>query len=131
MNGVGGKLNEWEIYRSWARLVAAHGLAGILFEAKGAGSAAGVPAFFAHLSKNADALGLDATRLAAWSCSGNVGAGLPAVMAGEPIAFRAAVFYYGTGERPHSGRSCRSIGSLRDATARASSRDRRRSFRAP
>jgi tetratricopeptide (TPR) repeat protein len=100
VNGVGGKLNEWEIYRSWARLVATHGLAGVLFESKSAGSAAGVSAFFAHLSKNADALGLDASRFAAWSCSANVLAGLPAVMAGEPIAFRAAVFYYGTGDAP-------------------------------
>jgi hypothetical protein len=32
VNGVGGRLNEWEIYRSWARLVAAHGLAGVTFE---------------------------------------------------------------------------------------------------
>jgi len=100
VNGVGGKLNEWEIYRSWARLVAAHGLAGILFESKSAGSAAGVSAFFAHLATNAGALGLDATRFAAWSCSANVVAGLPAVMADEPIAFRAAVFYYGMGDAP-------------------------------
>jgi Flp pilus assembly protein TadD len=100
VNGVGGKLNEWEIYRSWARLVAAHGLAGITFESKTAGSAAGVSAFFAHLVRNAEALGLDTTRFAAWSCSANVIAALPAVMAGEPIAFRAAVFYYGTGEAP-------------------------------
>ena len=34
VNGVGGKLQEWEIYRSWARLVAARGLAGVTFEAK-------------------------------------------------------------------------------------------------
>lgn len=100
VNGAGGKLNEWEIYRSWARLVAAHGLAGITFESKSAGSVAGVSAFFGHLVGNAEALGLDGSRLAAWTCSANVLAGLRVVMAGEPIAFRAAVFYYGTGDAP-------------------------------
>ena len=100
VNGVGGKLNEWEIYRSWARLVAARGLAGITFETKTSGSPAGVSAFFEHLRKNADALGLDLARLAAWSCSANVFAALPAIMTGEPIAFKAAVIYYGSGEAP-------------------------------
>jgi hypothetical protein len=32
INGVGGKLNDWEIYRSWARLAAAHGLVGVTAE---------------------------------------------------------------------------------------------------
>ncbi len=100
VNGVGGRLNEWGIYRSWARLVAAHGLAGITFESRTAGSAAGVQAFLGHLARNADALGLDPSRLASWACSANVLAALPAVMAGEPVAFRAAVFYYGTGSAP-------------------------------
>jgi hypothetical protein len=32
VNGVGGMLNDWEIYKSWARLVAAHGLVGVIAE---------------------------------------------------------------------------------------------------
>jgi dienelactone hydrolase len=98
VNGVGGKLHEWEIYRSWARLVAARGLAGVTFETKPGGGAAAVTAFFAHLASRASGLGLDADNLAAWACSANVSAGLPAIMATSPIRFQSAVIYYGSGE---------------------------------
>jgi hypothetical protein len=100
VNGAGLPLHGWEIYRSWARLVAAHGMAGITFDAKTRGEASAVTAFLAHVAKNADALGVDASRVAAWMCSANVTAGLPASMAAAPSALRAIVVYYGAGETP-------------------------------
>lgn len=100
VNGVGLPIHEWEIYRSWARLVAAHGMAGITFDSKARGDSSDVAAFLAYVAKNADALGVDASRVAAWMCSANVAAGFPAAMAAAPSALRAIVVYYGAGEAP-------------------------------
>jgi dienelactone hydrolase len=99
VNGVGGRLNDWEIYRSWARLVAAHGLAAVTFEADRVKPAESVRALFAYLVAHAGELSLDGTRVAAWSCSGNVRAALPVVM-GEATGIKAAAFLYGSGEAP-------------------------------
>lgn len=98
VNGVGGKLNDWEIYRSWARLVAAHGLVGITAESDPAKPAESVRALFAYLGKESTALRLDSSRLAVWACSANVRAALPLLMDGAPAGVRAAVILYGTGD---------------------------------
>ncbi|HSB63887.1 MAG TPA: hypothetical protein VLJ18_06955 [Thermoanaerobaculia bacterium] len=99
VNGSGGRLNDWEIYRSWARLVAAHHLAAVTFEADRAKPAESVRALFAYLTAHAAELSLDGTRVAAWACSGNVRAALPAVM-DEATGLKAAAFLYGIGEAP-------------------------------
>ena len=98
VNGVGGKLNEWEIYKSWARLVAAHGIAGVTAESDPGKPAESVRALFAHLAKEGAGLRLDSSRLAVWACSANVRAALPLLMDGAPAGVRAAAILYGTGE---------------------------------
>jgi tetratricopeptide (TPR) repeat protein len=97
VNGVGGKLNEWEIYKSWARLVAAHGLVGITAESDPVKPAESIRTLFAYLGKESAALRIDSSRLAVWACSGNVSAALPFLMDAEPAGIRAAVILYGTG----------------------------------
>lgn len=97
VNGVGGKLNEWEIYKSWARLVAAHGLVGITAESDPGKPAESVRALFAYLGTESAALRIDSSRLAVWACSGNVSAALPLLMDRAPAGIRAAVILYGTG----------------------------------
>ncbi len=98
VNGVGGKLNEWEIYKSWARLVAAHGLVGITAESDPARPAESVRALLAHIAKEGAALRIDSSRLAVWACSANVRAALPLLMDGAPAGVRAAAILYGTGD---------------------------------
>ena len=98
VNGVGGKLNDWEIYRSWARLAAAHGLVGITAESDPGKPAESVLALFAYLAREGAALKIDASRLAVWACSANVTAALPFLMDGAPAGVRAAVILYGTGQ---------------------------------
>ncbi|HKF45192.1 MAG TPA: tetratricopeptide repeat protein [Thermoanaerobaculia bacterium] len=98
VNGVGGRLNEWEIYKSWARLVAAHGIAGITAESDPARAAESVRALFEYLAKNGVSLGLDSSRLAAWACSANVRPALPLLMDAAPAGVRSAVILYGIGE---------------------------------
>jgi tetratricopeptide (TPR) repeat protein len=98
VNGVGGKLNDWEIYRSWARLAAAHGLVGVTAESDPGNPAESVRALFAYLVRESAALKIDASRLAVWACSANVTAALPFLMDGAPAGVRAAVILYGTGQ---------------------------------
>ncbi len=97
VNGVGGKLNDWEIYKSWARLVAAHGLVGITAESDPGKPAESVRTLFAYLGRESAALRIDSSRLAVWACSGNVSAALPLLMDGAAAGVRAAAILYGTG----------------------------------
>jgi len=97
-NGVGdgvlGKLKEWEIYRSWARLMAAHGVAAVTMEAEPGRTASQLAQGVDFLRRQGRALGLDPERIGLWACSANVTPALPYAMGDSPL--RAAVFYYGT-----------------------------------
>lgn len=96
VNVTGAPFQEWEIYRDWARLAAAHGIAGIVYQNDPADGAKSLDRLFAHLRGHASELGLDPARLAVWACSANVSLALPWLHA-EPLpAVAAAVLYYGS-----------------------------------
>lgn len=101
INGVGdrpgSKLKGWGIYRSWGRLVAASGWIGVTFDARGPHDQSGpdIKDAFAFLRTDAGKLGIDADRIAAWVCSGNVQSGLQVLMDGVDAGVRGAVVYYG------------------------------------
>ena len=101
INGVGdqpsSKLKDWGIYKSWGRLVAASGWIGVNFEARGPYDQSGpdIRDAFAFLRKDAANLGIDADRIAAWVCSGNVMSGLAVLMNDVDAGVRGAVVYYG------------------------------------
>ena len=103
INGVGDRpgsmLKEWEIYKSWGRLVAASGWIGVNFEARG-NSASDIGDVFAFLRSNGAGLGVDSDRIGAWACSGNVTTGLPVLMTKVDAGVRGAVIYYGHAELP-------------------------------
>jgi dienelactone hydrolase len=67
---LGCKLMDMAAYVCWARLVACMGLVGILYENEEPGADARL--LLEHIKSHADSLGVDATRLGVWSCSGNV-----------------------------------------------------------
>ena len=102
INGVGDRpgdsLKDWGIYKSWGRLVAASGWIGVTFEARGPNdqSARDIRDAFAFLRKEGASLGIDADRIAAWVCSGNVTSGLAVLMNDVDPGVRGAVVYYGT-----------------------------------
>ncbi|MBL8111830.1 MAG: hypothetical protein JNK60_03015 [Acidobacteria bacterium] len=96
VNGVGAPFREWEIYRSWGRLVAAHGLAGVVYDGTPGKPAADLDAVLAILQANAAKYGLDANRIAIWACSANVTTALPFLMERATPAVKAAVLYYGS-----------------------------------
>ena len=87
-----------EIYRSWARLLAGHGIAGVLVDSETAHAKENLGQAIEHLRKNGAALGVDPERLGVWACSANVTIALPWLMNDAPTAVRTAVIYYGTGE---------------------------------
>jgi dienelactone hydrolase len=101
INGVGdqpnSRLKEWEPYRSWGRLVAASGWIAVTFEAGGPDTRADIRDLFRYVRSEGAKLGIDANRVAAWVCSGNVTPGLPFLMEDADPGVVCAVVYYGVG----------------------------------
>lgn len=100
VNVTGSPFQEWAIYRDWARLAAAHGIAGIVYQSDGADATKSLNALFAHLRAHAAELGLDPSRLAVWACSANVSLALPWLHGAPRPEVAAAVLYYGHAQVP-------------------------------
>ena len=99
VNTTGARFQDWEIYRDWGRLAAAHGMAGVVYQSDPADGMRSLDRIAVHLRTRASDLGLDATRLAIWACSANVSLALPWLQghhAEPPPAVAAAVLYYGS-----------------------------------
>jgi dienelactone hydrolase len=86
---LGKPIKDWSSYQDWGRLVAAQGVAAIVYENR---VPADVFALIRHVREHAAELGLDPARLGAWAVSGHVPMAL-AVLAREKLA--AAVLLYG------------------------------------
>lgn len=98
-NSTGAPYGTWEIYRDWARLVAAHGMAGIVYRADPANPGKSLDAVMSHLAANGASFGIDASRVAVWACSANVSLALPWLMSSPRPGVAAAVLYYGAARR--------------------------------
>jgi acetyl esterase/lipase len=90
---VGCRFKEMGSTVSWARLLAASGLAAVAYE--NSEPASDLEALLAHLRDNAASLGIDASRLGLWASSGNVPLALAALMADEDDRLRCAALLYG------------------------------------
>jgi dienelactone hydrolase len=75
---LGCKFKEMESYISWARLVAASGVAAITYTNRE--PAADLHAVLQHVRQNAASLGVDEKRIGLWAASGNVPLALDALM---------------------------------------------------
>lgn len=108
-NGVGDRpddrVKEWGIYRTWPRLVAAHGLAGVSMDCDAEHVPESLAAVFAFLAREGASHGLDGTRVGVYAASANVGATSRLLFGTEPPPnVRAAVFYYGLPQVPRARR---------------------------
>jgi tetratricopeptide (TPR) repeat protein len=95
-NPGGSKVKRWEIYRSWPRLVAAHGLIGISMDADRDRVQESLRGVFRFLEQRGAEHGVDATRLGVYGASANV-TGASIYLFGDSVSrgVRAAALYYG------------------------------------
>jgi len=103
VNGVGDapgmRLKEWGQYRGWPRLAAAHGLAGVSFDARpDPDNLEDLRDLFRWLREHGREEGLDPDRVALWCCSANARNAYTYMMTDAGAWLRAAVIYYGSGE---------------------------------
>lgn len=100
INAVGDRPNSrvknWEIYKSWPRLVAAHGLIGVSMDADGSRIQECLRGVFEFLTRQGEAHGIDGTRLGLYAASANV-TGATQYLNSEAAStnIRAAALYYG------------------------------------
>ena len=96
VNGIGADwMRGHAQYTGWGNAATTRGLAGVTMDSREATVDDDVRGLIAYLAANATALGVDASRIALWSCSANVTRGLPLAQSSGPMV-RSAVVYYGT-----------------------------------
>ncbi|HEX6645434.1 MAG TPA: tetratricopeptide repeat protein [Gemmatimonadales bacterium] len=90
------RVRQWGIYRTWPRLVAAHGLVGIAMDADRDSVMASLRAVFRFLAERGAEHGVDAERLGVYAASANA-SGASQLLLGDsaPAGVKAAVLYYG------------------------------------
>jgi dienelactone hydrolase len=91
-----GKVRRWQIYQSWPRLIAAHGMVGISMDADPDRVQESLRGVFRFLEQSGASHGVDATRLGVYAASANV-TGATAYLFGDSAArgIRAAALFYG------------------------------------
>jgi acetyl esterase/lipase len=89
---LGCRFKEMGSTTSWARLMAASGVAAISYENRD--PSADLDALLRHVRANAPRLGIDGTRLGLWASSGNAPLALGALMNGTVPAPRCAALLY-------------------------------------
>lgn len=93
--GDGSRRNkETAHFVSWAQLAAASGMVGVTFDSRPGEAVADFDALMNFMQRNAGQLGVDADRVAIWSCATGVPAAVRAAMGDRP-GVRGFVAYYG------------------------------------
>jgi len=90
---VGSRMKDWSWYISWGKLIAASGMAALLYETNFPESDLNI--LLQHLQENAGKFHIDKNRIGIYSCSGNVPTALVNCMDEAKKYYRCAVFYYG------------------------------------
>jgi hypothetical protein len=86
---IGGKFKDMGAYTSWARLIAASGLAAVAYSTRE--PAADLAILLEFLRANAESLGIDTGRMGLWACSGNGPMALAGLMGDAGGSFKCAV----------------------------------------
>lgn len=92
----GNKIKNWEIYKSFPRLIAAHGMIGISMEADGTKIQESLRALFDFLEREGAKHGIDSTRLGVYAASANTTQSIVYLMSdGASKGIKAAALFYG------------------------------------
>lgn len=100
LNAIGdaptNKVKSWEIYKSFPRLMAAHGIVGISMDADGAKIQENLRSLFEFLAKDGAKHGIDGSRLGVYAASANTTESLVFLMSkNAPKNIKAAALFYG------------------------------------
>jgi len=87
------QLRTWSPYTSWCRLVAASGMASIVYETINPEN--DLKSLIQYISSNADKLNIDTSRIGAYTCSANSPTGIAYILNNSNCIFKCAVVYYG------------------------------------
>ncbi len=90
---VGGRLKDWSWPQSWGKLIAASGMAALIYETDSPEKDLNILLQF--LQDRGDEFCIDKNRIGIYSCSANVPTALVNCMDETKKYFRCAVFYYG------------------------------------
>ena len=95
------KVKTWGIYKSFPRLIAAHGMVGISMEMDGARIQENLRALFDFLEKDGAKHGIDASRLGVYAASANTTQSIVYLMSETASkGIRAAALFYGATPAP-------------------------------
>jgi dienelactone hydrolase len=87
------QLRTWSPYTSWCRVVAASGMAAIVYETINPEN--DLQSIIQYISSNKDNLNIDLERMGAYSCSANTPTEIAYALNDPDCIFRCAVVYYG------------------------------------
>jgi hypothetical protein len=107
-NSGDADFNTWQGYVDWARLTTTRGMAAVLYPGPSYDpqrpfidhvfkSMADLDSVIAVLTRDGQALGVDATNLVIWAGSSQTSTGTPFALLGSRPGIRGYVLYYGTG----------------------------------
>jgi dienelactone hydrolase len=87
------QLRTWSPYTSWCRVVAASGMAAIVYETINPEN--DLKSLIQYINSNSDNLNTDVNRIGAYSCSANTPTEIAYVLNDPDCIFKCAVVYYG------------------------------------
>jgi tetratricopeptide (TPR) repeat protein len=95
-NGVGSmEVPEWQIYKDWARLMAANGMIAINHQSRQGKTQKDLEDLLEHLRKQSEELKIDKDNMGVWVCSANSQTGWPVVNDPKHDFIKAIAIYYG------------------------------------
>lgn len=93
IKSVGKQLRKWSAYTSWCQVIAASGMAAIVYETVNPEN--DLTSIMNHINTNADKLNIDANKIGAYTCSANSPTALANILNNSNTYFKCAVVYYG------------------------------------
>jgi dipeptidyl aminopeptidase/acylaminoacyl peptidase len=87
------QLRTWSPYTSWCKVVAASGMAAIVYETINPEN--DIKSLIQYINSNTDNLNIDVNKIGAYSCSANTPTEIAYVLNDSNCIFKCAVVYYG------------------------------------
>jgi dipeptidyl aminopeptidase/acylaminoacyl peptidase len=93
IKAMGKQLRKWSGFISWCRLVAASGMAAIVYETVNPEN--DLTTLIQYITSNSDKLNIDASRIGASACSAHTPTALAYILNNSNSIFKCAAVYYG------------------------------------